>query len=280
MVSRGLIQSNNNFKGNNPMLGQLSKIERENSVLILGGTGVNFWQYFPALRHLSLKKLSEFNAIYTISGGSGCLFFYMNYVLGKLRYEKLASADKMLRTHLNQDGIIKRMDRVFRNEYVYDVNDLLKFVGSFVSLDAMNFTFKNLPLQNVNVVAQNCTQNKFQIFNKENSPDQNFAVCISNAGFPRTMGKKKLCKGILIDGEDITDFDFAPRESRKKFKEFLQQEHGGKSIYYLNVLESKQSGVINYVNVSKAAYPQGRQLLDFVLAFCNLPNKSPLRYLS
>ena len=53
------------------LINHLKKTERHRCVLILGGTGINFWQYAPFLKQLSLQELKEFKAVYCVSGSSG-----------------------------------------------------------------------------------------------------------------------------------------------------------------------------------------------------------------
>lgn len=113
-----------------------SKDIRQNIVLIFYGTGVNFWHYFPFLRHFRLSELQEFRRIYGMSGASGAIWLYSLEQMGMLKEDKVRSADLLLKKHMNKKNLFGRLYSIAIGRYVYRTADLLNFISEMITEDA------------------------------------------------------------------------------------------------------------------------------------------------
>src|SRR5262245_48122302 len=81
-----------------------SQDSRERSVLVFRGTGVNAWHYYPFLRHFSLQELSQFAAIYGVSGGAAIVWFYTLAQSGLFDEATGLDFDRIIRKTMNERG--------------------------------------------------------------------------------------------------------------------------------------------------------------------------------
>ena len=70
---------------------------RREAVLVFRGTGFNIWHYLPFLRNFSLNELSEFQALYAVSGASLLLWLYCLIERGTITDSVAAEYDTVMR---------------------------------------------------------------------------------------------------------------------------------------------------------------------------------------
>ena len=78
-----------------------SSKNRTATVIVFGGTGLNFWHYFPIAQQFTVTELKEFAAIYGISGGAGPVWLRYLDDAGFFRKDLLNQFDQLIRSNFN-----------------------------------------------------------------------------------------------------------------------------------------------------------------------------------
>lgn len=248
--------------------------ERQRSVLVLNGTGVNFWHYRALLSHFTLAQLCEFSAIYSISGAGGGLMFYVLEQMGELQSKRMRRVDFYLRKNLNHRGLGQRIYSLFKKDFVYATSDLRRFAQDLISADAAKMAYQDFPLKNFSMLAHDEEKNQLLMLRPEKDLRPMLDLFCS-AGLPRRIGNRPFCQG--LPGLFVSDYDFAGITVKKEFQRHLKEKHADQHIYHLNIYFSAGKQGASYVKASRARYPRFEQFTDFLLAFLNIPNSNPAR---
>jgi hypothetical protein len=244
---------------------------RRNSVLMLYGTGVSMWQYYPFLRQFTLSQLETFDHIYGISGGAACLWYYVLSHIGLFHEDKINTFDSELRS-LNEISLVRRIGRLIGNKYVYETSELARGIERFASPEARRLRFADFPLSNFTAIGFDYVKGAPVYLNRVSYPDLAMGDAMSALSFPRIAFGRKLCRPIEFAGLSISDFDFAPASIREETLERLKNEHATKKIYIANVFYSRQSPRAQYLKCGHDSCPRTGQLIDLILLLLNVRN--------
>ena len=248
------------------------KKQREKSVLIFYGTGVNAWHYYPFLRQFSLQDLQDFRAIYGISGGAVCLWYYGLSFLGLFDSKRISRFDGELRS-LNEKIIFLRLFQFIANRYVYDTSRLARQIESFACPEASAIQFAEYPLSNFTAIGYDDV-NKCPLFlNAKSHPRLPMGDVMASLAFPRQIFGRKLCSPIFYSGFSISDIDFAGRGIRSGVIAELKRRHVQDDIYICNIFFGKREGNIAYIDCGHDRFPRLGQLFDLALFLLNIPNR-------
>ncbi len=246
--------------------------QRAESILILYGTGISMWQYYPFLRHFSLAQLQTFRHIYGVSGGAACLWYYGLEKIGLFSSDRIADFDFKLRS-LNDCSLLRRSLRLLCNRYVYDTHRLADTIESFASTEARQLPFSRYPLKNFTAIGFDHVNRVPIYLNAESHPDLCMGDAMSSLAFPQKVLGRKLCKPINFPGFGITDLDFAPPGVSNSVINRLKEENRDHPLFICNIFYSRRTERANYVHCGYDRFPRIGQLLDFILLFLNIPNR-------
>jgi hypothetical protein len=248
-----------------------SRESRQDTVLVIRGTGLNFWHYFPLLRQFTLEDLREFRGIYAVSGGAAAIWFYC------LAQEQLlmvdgTAYDRLLRKIMNRYRLFPRMWKYLRNQYTYFAEDNLTLIKHMVAPEAMTQTLSQLPLRNLVIVAHDEQQGRQLLLRPDTHPEFGMAEVISRIGTRSAVGGKKLCARTEYCGLYIADFELATHDVKKQLHQHLISEQADMAIYQINIFRNGARGDIRYVKICRDRFPGLGQLQDFVLLYLGIPN--------
>jgi hypothetical protein len=253
-------------------IGMYSEDERSETILLLAGTGINFWIYYPILARFTIEELNQFAAIYTISGASAVTWVYSLAHYDRLfKIEQMKQFDRELRRHMNGSSLTRRMLRMVKGYPVYSNRNMRRLFAEYVHPTVEEQTFAEFGIQNLHVVAHDVDQNSYQLFSKAMTPDENVINIMSSVVMPKKFLNRAFARP--LDGyESVSDFDFAPREIKKQFYEDLRKRHPGKRIVILNLVKDEQRGHTELVKVPLKEPLRKAQILDLARVFLNMPN--------
>jgi hypothetical protein len=240
-------------------------------VIVLYGSGINFWQYYPYLHQLPLKLLAHCSSIYGISGGAACIWYRVLAEIGHLAPERIKNYDEALRL-LNHGSTCARFGRFFRNAYVYDAQELAENTATFTTAAARNMPLAEFPLRNFCAVSYDPLNDRVVFVRAADHPTIRMGDLIASVTLPRFWGKRRLCLGIPFDGMSLSDLDFAPRPLRRAATAAIKNAHPGEPVFILNLFKGTRQGEIRYVNCSLFRFPRLRQIWDFLLFWANCQN--------
>lgn len=103
---------------------------RKRSVLVFRGTGLNAWHYYSFLKNFSLSELSEFAAIYGVSGGAAIVWFYVLAQCSLFDDAAGQNFDRIIRSTMNAPGLRARLRRIVRRQLPYNEEDIGRFLSS------------------------------------------------------------------------------------------------------------------------------------------------------
>lgn len=103
---------------------------RKRSVLVFRGTGLNAWHYYSFLKNFSLSELSEFAAIYGVSGGAAIVWFYVLAQCSLFDDAAGRNFDRIIRSTMNAPGLRARLRRIVRRQLPYNEEDIGRFLSS------------------------------------------------------------------------------------------------------------------------------------------------------
>jgi hypothetical protein len=248
-----------------------SRESRQEMVLVIRGTGLNFWHYFPFLHHFTVEDLQEFRAIYAVSGGAAAIWFYC------LAQEQLlmvdgTAYDHLLRQTMNRYRVLPRMWKYLRNQYTYFAEDNLTLIKRMVAPEAMTQTLSQLPLRNLVIVAHDEQQGQQLLLRHDTHPELEMAEIVSRIGTRSAAWGRKLCARTEYRGLYIADFELAAQDVKKQLHQHLILEHAERAIYQINIFRDGTRGGVRYVKVCRDRFPRLGQLQDFVLLYLGIPN--------
>jgi len=246
-----------------------TKIERrENAVLILRGTGFNFFHHFNWMRDYSPTELSQFAAIYALCGGGIAFWSYLNENASFLR-TKVDGLSKAF-GDFGSNGIIKSVWKVARRTFPFTTNEVIERISPFYGDTLMSQPFSDFPLQNFNFVAFDHTAGNFRIFNKENAAETAVAHIAVAGMLPRNFGPVKMFRP--LDHENISSIDFAESSVRGGFFKWLSTKYPNHDFYHFNMSQDKDCGTVKYIKMCNDMFPTTYKIYDAATSFLHLPN--------
>jgi hypothetical protein len=247
-----------------------SRAWRERSVLVFRGTGLNAWHYYSFLKNFSLSELSEFAAIYGVSGGAAIVWFYVLAQCGLFDDAAGKNFDRIIRSTMNASGLGARMRRVVRQQLPYDEEDVARFLSSLPATEARNLTFAESKLPNFKVVAHDKRSDSLLLINAHTHPKARVLDVLSQAGTPRTLHTETA--GPDEGAQVISDFDFAGGAIKRAFQHHLETCQAQRRIYQVNMIRDAVEDGTVFVKVCADRMPRVSQAMDLVLLFLGLPN--------
>jgi hypothetical protein len=240
---------------------------RKRSVLVFRGTGVNAWHYYPFLKNFSLAELSEFPAIYGVSGGAAIVWFY-TLAQRRLFDDRVSGCfDDVIRSTMNASGWARRVGRVLQRQAPYDAADIDRFLSALPNQDATTQTFAEAPLAaNFSVVAHELRGDELRIINARTHPTTRILDVLSRAGSLSPPDAAQL------GGDVISDFDFAGASVKRALQQHLDRHHAEHQIYQVNIRRDAVEDRTVFVKVCGDRLPRCSQAMDLLLLFLGLPN--------
>jgi hypothetical protein len=239
---------------------------RRQSVLVFRGTGVNAWHYYPFLKNFSLAELSEFPAIYGVSGGAAIVWFYA-LAQRRLFDDSVGNRfDAIIRSTMNEPGLATRIGRVLHSRAPYDAHDIDRFLSSLPEKAALGQTFAECPLPNFAVVAHELLRDELRIIDARTHPRTRILDVLARAGSLSTGDAAQL------GGDVISDFDFAGGSVKRAFQQHLDRAHPGQQIYQVNIRRDAVEDRTVFVKVCGDRLPRCAQAMDLLLLLAGLPN--------
>jgi hypothetical protein len=246
---------------------------RREAVLVLRGTGLNFWHYFSFLRNFSLDELAQFRAIYAMSGAAFLLWLYCLMEQGTITDSVAADYDAVMRRSLNRLGLARRTARLLTGRYPYAAEDFVNVIRGLIPAAACSQTLGQLPLRRMSIVAQEESRKELLVLGSENFPSFSMEELISRAVTWAEMCGRPFCERTPYHGMLIGDFDFAGREVREQFRDHLRTQHPGAPIYQINLFQNVKRAPDRYVRVCYDRFPRMWQLIDFASFYLGIPNR-------
>jgi hypothetical protein len=243
---------------------------RERSVLVFRGTGLNAWHYYSFLKNFSLSELSEFAAIYGVSGGAAIVWFY---VLAQRRLFDDAGGrnfDRIIRSTMNAPGLRARLQRIVRRQLPYNEEDIGRFLSSLPAKEARSLTFAESDLPNFTVVAHDKLNDGLLLIDAQTHPKARVLDVLSQAGTPRRLHPETA--GQHEEAQVISDFDFAGGVVKRAFQRHLETHQAQRRVYQVNMLRDAVENGTVFVKVCADRMPQWSQAMDLLLLFLGLPN--------
>jgi hypothetical protein len=247
-----------------------SRAWRERSVLVFRGTGLNAWHYYSFLKNFSLSELSEFAAIYGVSGGAAIVWFYVLAQCGLFDDAAGRNFDRIIRSTMNASGLRARVRRVVHQQLPYDEQDIARFLSSLPATEARKLTFAESKLPNFTVVAHDKRNDSLLLIDAHNHPKARVLDVLSQAGTPRTLGPETA--GPDGEAQVISDFDFAGGAIKRAFQRHLETSQAQRRIYQVNMIRDEVENGTVFVKVCADRMPRLSQAMDLVLLFLGLPN--------
>lgn len=247
-----------------------SRAGRQRSVLILRGTGLNAWHYYPFLRAFSIQDLLDFRAIYGVSGGAPVFWMHLLGHDGLFREPTTIDYDEHLRRQMNRQGLWNRLLRVVKGRFPYTWTDNLAVLQAFLPEPALTHCLKDLAVP-LRVVAHDADRDRLCLIDHTTHPNLPVARLVCAAGAPRSEASTPIWEDA---GQSLTisDFDFAPRHVKQQFREHLETQHGDTDLYHVNIMRSGVSGRTHYVRVCLDRWPRIAQKYDLAALFIGLPS--------
>ena len=254
----------------NELLARLGSSEvRKASILVLGGTGISMWTYYPFLRHFSLSELAEFSAIYGISGGAACLWYYGLQQIGLFEDTHIVDYEPAIRT-LNNGTVCGRLWGLMRNSYIYETQRLADGIEKLASPKGRHLTFSEFPLANFTAAAHDYINHRLILLNRTATPTLSMGDAMASVSAPRVLFGRRFSRPIRFAKFGISDLDFAGAALRGQFKALVKAED--RPIYWLNIYFSADKDHVTYVKLSRDRWPRAGQLYDMLMFFCGIPN--------
>jgi len=242
---------------------------RKRSVLVFRGTGLNAWHYYSFLKNFSLSELSEFAAIYGVSGGAAIVWFYVLAQCSLFDDAVGRNFDRIIRSTMNAPGLLARLRRIARRQMPYNDEDISRFLSSLPAESARNLTFAESPLRNLTVVAHDKRNDELLLLDAQTHPNSRVLDVLSQAGTPRELDPE----AARPRGEPtISDFDFAGSAVRDAFQRHLETHRAHLTIYQVNMLRDAVDNGTVFVKLCTDRMPRWSQAMDLVLLFLGLPN--------
>ena len=243
---------------------------RERSVLVFRGTGLNAWHYHSFLRNFSLSELSEFAAIYGVSGGAAIVWFYVLAQCSLFDDAAGRNFDRIIRSTMNAPGLWVRMLRIARRQLPYNEEDIGRFLSSLPAKEARDLAFAASALPNFTVVAHDQRNDALLLLDAHTHPEARVLDVLTQAGTPRaTHPESALQRG---EAQVISDFDFAGGAVKRAFQRHLESHAANLRIYQVNMLRDGVENGTVFVRVCADRMPRWSQAMDLVLLFLGLPN--------
>jgi hypothetical protein len=244
---------------------------RQRSVLVFRGTGLNAWHYYSFLKNFSLAELSEFAAIYGVSGGAAIVWFYVLAQCAMFDEASGRDFDRIIRTTMNAPGVWARLRRIVHRKLPYNEEDIGRFLSSLPAREARNLTFADSALRNFTVVAHDKRNDELLLLDAHTHPDSRILDVLSQAGTPRELDHDD---GARQPGGTpvVSDFDFAGGSVKRAFQRHLGTHQPHARIYQVNMLRDAVEDGVVYVKVCADRLPRCSQAMDLVLLFLGLPN--------
>jgi len=243
---------------------------RKRSVLVFRGTGLNAWHYYSFLKNFSLAELSEFAAIYGVSGGAAIVWFYVLAQCSLFDDAAGRNFDRIIRRTMNASGLRARLRRIARRQLPYNEEDIGRFLSSLPAQNARNLTFAESPLSNFSVVAHDKRNDALLLLDAQTHPHARVLDVLSQAGTPR--GRVPLTAGERGPAPVISDFDFAGGAVKRAFQRRLETQWANLCIYQVNMVRDTIENGTVFVKVCADRMPRWSQATDVVLLFLGLPN--------
>lgn len=250
-------------------------VERQKTVLILSGTGTNPWHHYGFLKNFSLEDFNQFQAILGISGGACVFFARVMEELGYFGDEGIKKYDSLWRKRLNRYGLVEKVLRARRGEYLFHTSDLHLAMRELFG-QGMELTFADFPVRNFKCITHREDAGgglgELYIADRTNSGPLAVGEVAASGGFPRRVGKLNLCEAEPVAGSSISDFDFAPRELKSRLKSYLRENFAESQLVYLSLFKSGQKGKVHWVRTGSDRFPLVGQMLDAALMAMGIPN--------
>jgi hypothetical protein len=252
------------------------KDQRRDAVLVFRGTGFNIWHYFPFLRNFSLKELSEFRALYAISGASLLLWLYCLMQQGIITDSVAAEYDAVMRRS-PRHGLLRRTARVLAGRYPYSAGEFMKVLRALAPPHASDQTLGQLPLDRLSFVAQEESRKQLLVLSPECFPSYSIGEVISRVVTWSNIFGRPFCYREPYRGLLIGDFDFADKGVKSQFREYLRTKHPGAPIYQINLFRTIECKPDRFVRICYDRFPRVWQVIDFGAFYFGIPN-SRYRY--
>ncbi|MGH8713113.1 MAG: hypothetical protein ACREYB_03785 [Casimicrobiaceae bacterium] len=243
---------------------------RQRSVLVFRGTGLNAWHYYSFLKNFSLAELSEFAAIYGVSGGAAIVWFYVLAQCAMFDEGSGRDFDRIIRTTMNAPGLWARLRRIVHRRLPYDEEDIGRFLSSLPAREARNLTFADSALPNFTIVAHDKRNDALLLLNARTHPHARVLDVLSQAGTPRELDREATAQpaGMPL----ISDFDFASAAVKRAFQQHIGTHQPHACIYQVNMLRDAVEDGVVFVKVCADRMPRWSQAMDLLLLFLALPN--------
>jgi hypothetical protein len=253
-------------------IGILTSEERRNTVLLLAGTGLNFWIYYPILKNFSIAELNEFEAVYTISGGSIMTWVYsLSHQEGGFRRHLIDHFDNLFRSHMNEGSVGRRVFKLFKGKSIYSSAKLRRFMTSFVSPRGAQQSFREFDMQNLHIVGHDIAGGTYRVFSRETTPDENVASVVASVVTPQKLLNRPFTRA-MKGYESLSDFDFAPSHVRSRFFKDLHERYPDKRIVVLNIMKNEVKGKFELVRIPAQKFPRIAQIQDLARVFFDISN--------
>jgi hypothetical protein len=243
-----------------------SQDSREQSVLVFRGTGVNAWHYYPFLRHFSLQELSQFAAIYGVSGGAAIVWFYTLAQSGLFDEAAGLDFDRIIRKTMNERGPLARFARLARRQFPYSDEDVERFLAALPAGPAREHTLADVRLPNFAVVAHDKRNDGLVILDRRSHPQARVLDVLARAGTPSDAAPH------AASAPAVSDFDFAGANVKRAFAQHLDRCHSGLRVFQVNMRRSGVDGRTVFVRACADRFPRWSQVMDLLLLFAGLPN--------
>lgn len=245
---------------------------RRDAVLIFRGTGLNIWHYYSFLGNFSLKELSQFRAVYAVSGASLLLWLYCMIEQGVISDSVAANYDAVMRRNLNRHGLLQRTARLLASRYPYSAADFLNVFRGLMPAAACERTLGQFPIERMNIVAQEESRKELLVFSSERCAAFSIAELISRAVTWSEIFGRPFCRRTPYRDLMIGDFDFAGRNVHDQFRRHLHTQHPGAPIYQINLFKSRERRPDRFVQVCGDRFPRLWQLIDFAFFYFGIAN--------
>jgi hypothetical protein len=259
------------------LLKELAKRDqRRESVLVFRGTGFNIWHYFPFLRNFSLTELSEFQALYAISGASLLLWLYCLMERGIITTSVAAQYDVVMRKSPRY-GLLRRTARLVAGQHPYSAGEFMNVLRGLAPAPASEETLAQLPLERLSFVAQDESCKELLVLNQQCFPSLSIGEVISRVVTWSNIFGRPFCYRTPYCGMLIGDFDFADKRVKNQFREYLRNKHPQASIYQINLFRTSEHKRDQFVRICYDRFPRLGQVVDFGTFYFGIPNR---RYLN
>jgi hypothetical protein len=256
-----------------PSLKELrSRSGRENAVLVLRGTGLNCWHYYPWLRQFEPEELAEFRAIYGISGGAVVLWFYCMACEGHFDPALVPRFDRLMRRLMNRYDPVQRVRRMLSGSYPYDMEDGYRILTRLVSPKALEQTFHDFSLRNFSVVGYDERSERLLLLNAETAPQFALSRVLSYVVTTSIAWGRPFCARPEYHGTLLADYEFACPQIKQQFRDHLRTQHAENRIYQINIMRNRDDGNMRFVKVCADSFPKMGQAYDFLLFFLGIAN--------